>query len=109
MGARNKKNKRNQKKRSRAAKKRRAQSAFPEGAKLVVPRAGETKMSEVLWEFLEPYAEHWQTEEELNKLLIVGQIAWNAALFSGRKREDFIQDMLRAAPADVRQEMRSIL
>ena len=66
-------------------------------------------MSDVLMEFLEPYEEYWENEEQLQKLLSVAVIAWNAALMPGGKRDDFLQDMEQAVPAEVRQDMRSIV
>lgn len=66
-------------------------------------------MSEVLMEFLEPSAEHWRTEEELQKLLTLGLVAWNGALLSGPEREVFIQDMAQALPPEARPDMRSIV
>jgi hypothetical protein len=39
-----------------------------DGSKIVVQPSGETKMSEVLVEFIEPYSQFWNTKEELNKL-----------------------------------------
>lgn len=66
-------------------------------------------MSGVLLEFLEPYSEHWRTEEEFTKLVTVGLIAWNAALMPGNERELFLQDMVQEVPPEVRQDMRSIV
>ena len=45
----------------------------------------------------------------LGKLLTLALVAWNAALFSGSKRSDFIESMAQAVPADARQDMRTII
>ena len=66
-------------------------------------------MSEVLLEFLEPYSEHWVSQGQFEKLVIVGVIAWNAALLPGSKREDFLREMMQTVPPDVRSDMRVIL
>ncbi len=66
-------------------------------------------MSEVLLEFVEPYSEQWRTEEQLQKLLSVAVIAWNAALFAGRKRDEFIQQMVEGVPPAVRPDLRAII
>lgn len=62
-----------------------------DGCKIVVQPSGETKMSEVLLEFIEPYSQYWKTKEELNKLLGVAVIAWNAALLPGNERKEIIE------------------
>jgi hypothetical protein len=76
---------------------------------IVVSPPGERKMSEVLLEFLEPYSKHWATEEQFKKLVTVGLVAWNAALMSGRARDDFIEKMAKAVPPELRPEMREIV
>jgi len=43
-------------------------------------------MSEVLLEFVQPYLELAETEEEMEMILFVGTVAWNAALLSSRER-----------------------
>jgi hypothetical protein len=109
MGSRKKKDKRNQKKRRRPPRKGPRLPGFLEGARVVVPGPGETKMSEVLWAFMEPYLEHGRTEEALRKLLDLALVAWNAALLSGSQREELIQDTLSAVPPDVRGAIRAIV
>jgi len=119
MGSREKKKKREQKKREQKKReqKKRAYSlkpgfpleGFPPGALIVAPPAGERKMSEVLLEFVEPYSEEWRTAEEVKKLLSVALVAWNAALYSGSKREQLIQQILEVVPPEVRSEMRAII
>jgi hypothetical protein len=109
MGSRKKKNKRNQKKRSRPRQTSHAPPAFLEGATVLVEPAGQAKMSEVLLEFLQPYSEHWWPKERMEKLLAVALIAWNAAIHTGRERHDFIEDMVKAVPPEVREAMRSIV
>ena len=78
-------------------------------AKIVVQPSGETKMSEVLLEFVEPYSQYWRTKEELNKLLGVAVIAWNAALLPGNERKKIIENALKAAPPEIRQDMKAIV
>ena len=109
MTSRKKKGKRQKDKRARRPPPGRTQHPLPDSGMMVLAPRGETKMSEVLLEFLEPYSEHWSTEEGFRKLLTVGLVAWNAALLSGSKREQFLQDMVQALPAEVRADMRSIV
>jgi len=109
MGSRKKQKRRNQKKRSQQLKTRFPPPKFLGRGGIAVLRGSETKMSEVLVEFLEPYSEHWKTEEELRKLLTLALVAWNAALFSGSKRSDFIQRMAQSFPPESRQDFHSII
>jgi hypothetical protein len=80
-----------------------------DGCKIVVQPSGETKMSEVLLEFIEPYSQYWKTKEELNKLLGVGVIAWNAALLPGNERKEIIENAVNVAPPEIRQDMKAIV
>jgi hypothetical protein len=66
-------------------------------------------MSEVLLEFLEPYSQYWRTKEELNKLLGIAVIAWNAALLAENERQQIIENALKAAPPEIRQDMKAIV
>jgi len=80
-----------------------------DGCKIVVQPSGETKMSEVLLEFVEPYSQYWKTKEELNKLLGVAVIAWNAALLPGNERKEIIENAVKVAPPEIRQDMKAIV
>ncbi len=80
-----------------------------DGCKIVVQPSGETKMSEVLLEFVEPYSQYWKTKEELNKLLGVTVIAWNAALLPGNERKEIIENAVKVAPPEIRQDMKAIV
>ena len=80
-----------------------------DGCKIVVQPSGETKMSEVLLEFIEPYSQYWKTKEELNKLLGVAVIVWNAALLPGNERKEIIENAVKVAPPEIRQDMKAII
>jgi len=80
-----------------------------DGCKIVVQPSGETKMSEVLLEFIEPYSPYWKTKEELNKLLGVAVIAWNGALLPGNERKEIIENAVKVAPPEIRQDMKAII
>lgn len=103
------KKKRKQKKLFRPLITRLTQKGLFSGHKIVLQPSGEIKMSEVLIDFIEPYSEYWETEEELSKLLSLAIVAWNAALFSGTERKEFIERMLKVVPPIVRQDMRAII
>ncbi len=108
MGSRKKKKKRKQKQRGRPLR-RPVPLGLPPGPTLLVEPPGAKKMSEVLLEFLEPYTEQWRTEEDLRRLLPVAIIVWNAALVSGREREELLQGALDALPPGARQDGRTLL
>jgi hypothetical protein len=78
-------------------------------AKIVFQPGGETKMSEVLLEFVEPYSRYWKTREDLNKLLGIAVIAWNAALMQGNERKEIIENALNALPPEIRQDIKGIV
>jgi hypothetical protein len=109
MGSRKKKQERDKKKRAQARKRRAAQRDFLEGATILEMPPGERKMSEVLLEFIEPYTDQCPTEDALGKLVTVGVVAWNAALESGSKRQEFIDHMVEAVPPEARPAMRGII
>ena len=80
-----------------------------DGSKIVIQSSGETKMSGVLLEFVEPYSKYWKTKEELTKLLGVAIIAWNAALLPGNERKEIIENAVKVAPPEIRQDMKAIV
>jgi hypothetical protein len=107
MSSRKKKKKRDKKKRSPLLKPR-----LPQGFKdavVIQSPPGEEKMSEVLLDFVEPYSDQWRNEADLNNLLNMATLAWNAALFSDSQREEAIRDMMQAVPPEARVEFRTIL
>jgi hypothetical protein len=80
-----------------------------DGSKILVQPSGQRKMSEVLLEFLEPYSQYWKTKEELNKLLGVAVIAWNASLLPSNERKEIIENAVKVAPPEIRQDMKVIV
>jgi hypothetical protein len=56
------------------------ESGFLEEKEVVFEPGGEEKMSEVIMSFVEPYRDYAHTYEELNKLITLAIVAWNAAL-----------------------------
>jgi hypothetical protein len=70
--------------------------AIPPDAKIVYNPAGREKMSAVLEEFVEPYRDSASTYDEFRKLLMLGSLAWNAALLPEDKRRAMIEETLEA-------------
>jgi hypothetical protein len=57
---------------------------------------GGVKMSKVLEEFVEPFADEVEGLEAYRRLLYLGQLAWNAALRDGPERGEMVNDVLSA-------------
>jgi hypothetical protein len=109
MASRKKIDKRERQRKERLRKRRRLTQGLGENTMLISTPPGELKMSEVLEEFIEPFEEFRQTEEQLDKLLSVAVIAWNTALLPAGEREGFIEKTLQSVPAEAREDLRSIL
>ncbi len=93
----------------RLRKKARRESFVPAGTTLVYDPPGMAKMSEVLWDFVDPYLESAATEDALRKLLTVASVAWNAALLPPAEREEMIRKSGAVLPADMREDYQAIL
>ena len=63
-------------------------------------------MSAVLIDFMEIDSQEWPNEELLRKTIILGMVAWNAAIASGAKRDEIIQSTIATLPPGVRAEAR---
>lgn len=64
------------------------------GEKIVIEPSGEVKMSEVLTDFVEPYIEFTDTEEDYRKLLTLAVMAWNASFLPEKEQQDMIDRIL---------------
>lgn len=109
MSARKKKNKRDKRKKARPLKPSYKPLGLPDNVQLIATPPGVVKMSDVLKEFVEPYWDDCPTEDAMRKLLSVAVIAWNAALYTGKRRSDFIEKMVQAVPPEVRPDMRAVV
>lgn len=70
--------------------------AIPPGSQVVYDPAGREKMSEVLEDFIEPYRDLADSEDTFRKLLLLGTLAWNAALLPEDERRAMIDEILGA-------------
>jgi len=70
-------------------KKKLEQGPFRED-KIVIEPSGEVKMSEVLTDFVEPYFEFTETEEDYRKLLTLAVMAWNASFLPEKEQQEMI-------------------
>jgi hypothetical protein len=58
------------------------------GASHLLLSAEDQKMSEVLFEFIEPYRKFAHDDAALEKLIAIGVVAWNISLLPNSERED---------------------
>jgi hypothetical protein len=68
------------------------------------------KMSEVLLDFVAPYMEAADSDEEVKKLVLLGLLAWNIALLPADVREESLPSLIaEAVPADVAAGFKEII
>lgn len=79
------------------ALKRKVLSESPFGVREVVLQpASAEKMSEVLMAFVEPYRELATTRDAFERLIALGVVAWNAALFPKDKRQALVDETAKS-------------
>jgi molybdopterin-biosynthesis enzyme MoeA-like protein len=81
---------------------------LPAGVQFIKNPPGKEKMSEVLYEFIQPYYEMVHDLRSFQFLVSAGIVAWNAGLFSGSKRKEVIEIFMDTLPAEPL-EMRNIV
>jgi hypothetical protein len=99
------KKQRKQQARLRRLRKREVGPYFEEGVLYGGPSG--VKMSEVLAQFVEPFAGWVDGEEDYRKLLTLGAAAWNAALESEAFRQAMLDDALATQVAGATDEDRN--
>ena len=68
------------------------------------------KMSKVVLDFVEPYTASANSGEELQKIVLLGLIAWNTALLPPDLREDSLHSLIaEAVPADAAADFEEII
>jgi len=70
---------------------------------------GGIKMSEVMENFIEPYMDLANTEENLRKLLTLAGLAWNTALFPKEERAKMLDDGLGTLPPEARAGLKALV
>ncbi len=96
----------------KALKRRRAHStAHPpsDGPVVLFEPRGEVKMSAVMLDFIKPYEQVWETEDELRKLVVVAIVAWNAAIAPDDKGEALVQSTMATFPPEAQVDFLSIV
>jgi hypothetical protein len=70
---------------------------------------GETKMSQVLEELIAPYLEETHTLDEFKNLVLLGRLAWNAALLPAEERDVFLKQVRNTLPRALRADIGHLL
>jgi len=115
MGSKSGKRKR---KRTRKHKRKQRQEQFEhlkgkleqgpfQGREIVIEPGGEVKMSEVLAEFVEPYRELGDTEDNYRKLLELAIAAWNASLLPEEGQQDMVDELFDKGMPTVEEEVKT--
>jgi hypothetical protein len=83
------------------------------GGEIVFQPAGEEKMSEVLLALIGPYQDVASTYEDLQRLIPLGAVAWNAALLPEKARQKLLDETIEAGfsafDPETRRELRNFL
>jgi len=66
-------------------------------------------MSDVLMEFLEPYTQFARTDDEMEKLLPLAVVAWNASLLDSQKCQQMLEAIINVTPPSAKADLKSIL
>lgn len=74
------------------------QGMWPD-AEVRINAPGLDKMSEILGEFIAPFADAAKNLEQYEKLVALAAVAWDAALLDEDKRKDFLADIASTFPA----------
>ena len=75
--------------------------------RIVVTPGGQVKMSYVLADFVEPYSQSADTEEEYRKLLTLAVLAWNASFLPKSKQQEMISQVIDGGIPAGTQELRT--
>lgn len=109
MGSNRERKKKKEKEKKKALKHRFAKPKSPDDPIVVFSPPGEVKMSEVLWDFIEPYADTWETEDQLRKLIVVALVAWNAAISPVDRAKSLVESTMATLPPDAREDYLQVI
>jgi hypothetical protein len=83
---------------------------LPPGVRFAPPLPGLPKMSELILELVDPYAELCDSDTEaIHKLVVLGVIAWNAAVSDPERGRSLVQAMLATLPQEDRPTAASVV
>ncbi len=75
----------------------------------VINPPGLEKMSDVMWQFIEPYTGFAEHLAEMERLVVIAAMAWNAAIMSDEDSEQFQQKMITSLPAEARENAKAVI
>ncbi len=79
------------------------------GREVVVRPSPQLKMSQVIFDFIEPYQESARSDAEFRNLVTLGLVAWNAALLPREERERTLDQIISKSVPDGAEEFRQIV
>ncbi|MDE3088673.1 MAG: hypothetical protein KGJ80_04735 [Chloroflexota bacterium] len=86
---------------------------LPENVKYIRRPEGESKISAVFWKFIEPFKQYATTLQAMEKLVVLGICAWNAALLpkdtQQKLMDEIMRNVLRQAGEEWRDDLTYIL
>jgi hypothetical protein len=82
---------------------------LPEDTKIIRRPPGESKISAVFWDFIEPFKKYATTLQAMEKLVVLGTCAWNAALLPTDERQKFMSEIVRSVLGQAGEEWRGDL
>ena len=85
------------KKRSRKKPKNRRYGQGDSDSLIRSRQGADQKMSEVLLDFIEPYRQFANTDEAMERLVVMGITAWNVSLLPEHKRDTMLTELAAAA------------
>ncbi len=77
--------------------------------KIIHKPAGQTKMSEVLRQFVEPYWHIPDDEESMRKLITTAIATWQAALLPSAERAEYLAAIAEALPEETHEDFYAIV
>jgi hypothetical protein len=86
--------KRNRKREARLRAKQKQDCFREEGSNFDFDAPGGVRMSDVLDQFVEPFEEHIDDVDAYRRLLMLGVLAWNAALMPESKQQQMVDDVI---------------
>ncbi|MBI5032762.1 MAG: hypothetical protein HZB51_19735 [Chloroflexi bacterium] len=82
---------------------------LPGNAKVIRRPQGESKISAVFWQFLEPFKKYATTDPAMEKLVVLGVCARNACVVPPTERDKLIEAVKRAVLGQAGEEWRGEL
>ena len=76
---------------------------------IVVEPEDAAKMSDVLEDFVEPYRDTADTKDAYQKLLMLGMMAWNAALLPVKEQQNMLQQLLDRLPHTSAEDKKALM